>query len=239
MLSICLCDDDAASRKDVRELCEKITKELHVEGKYYEFSNAEALLVGCPPSPDIIFLDVIMGQLTGIDAAREIRKEDTSVTIVFMSNYATYAVEGYSVQAYRYLLKPVVEQRFRNELTDVFKDLSMRQRNTFTIRNEEGVFAVNPGKVMYIETKGNKNVCFNTTSGQHILCRGTMKHWDDAFEEFGFFRCHSAYLVNLAYVDEICSSDYLLLRDGSQIAVSRRRKTKLVKALTDYVSRRL
>jgi len=238
LITICICDDDGVSRELVKNLCTKMMDEQGLEGRFFEYKNAESFVMGCPSNPDILFLDVIMGKMTGIEAAKEIRKENTAVTIVFMSNYATYAVEGYSVQAYRYLLKPIVGQRFHDEMFDVFERLAMRRRNVFTVKNEQGTFAIDPGKVIYVETSGSKTVCLHTVDGQ-VNCRDSLKKWDNAFTGMGFFRCHSAYLVNLAYVQEVLANDVLKLSGGETLAVSRHRRAKLIEALAESVSGRL
>lgn len=237
-MKIAICDDDEQSRALVRRLSGKLLAKLGVQADFYEFASGEAFCVGCPADVDLVFFDVIMSGMTGVETAQVFRRENTVATIVFMSNYAAYAVEGYGVKAYRYLLKPITPRRFEDELSDAFKEIVLNRKNIFVLRNDQGVFTVDPGSLVFVETAGSKTLQFHRLQGD-VLARGQLKKWEASLSNLGFFRCHSSYLVNLSFVDSVLSSGEILLSTGDRVPVSKHRRRALDEALIDFASRRL
>lgn len=233
VLRAILCDDDALILKQVKGLLQQLGRELNIVFEIQCFTSAEELLFGYPQKADLLFLDVQMKKITGIEAARAIRQRDKLVSIVFMSSYAQYAVDGYEVQAYRYLLKPVSQIQFREEITDLALRLENSRKRSVYIATREVSYSLAPQDILYIETLPDKHLGFHCRSSR-IEVPGTIGSWENQLAEQDFFRCHHAYLVNLAYISRLGKED-LLLSDGSVLPVSRRRKKELSEAFYHYM----
>lgn len=238
MITVGICDDDATARADIRKLCELQAYREDVEVRFLEFSCAESLLIDYPDSLDIVFLDVIMGEMSGVEASHEVRRHDTNVMLVFMSNYAQYALDGYAVRAYRYLLKPVNPYQFGIEMEGVFHSLDEEKEARFVVRNDEGLFAIIPKDTRYIETMGGKNIRFKILDSE-VTCRGTLKQWEGKLASHGFFRCHNAVLVNLAFIESVLANGTVVLLNGEKLPVSRHRRKDLMESLSAFVRGRI
>lgn len=120
-LKIALCDDDTSSISRTEAYIRKICQGNTVSIEFYRFKDGAALLDNYPKELDLLFLDIEMPFVNGVEMAREIRRRDTHVVVVFMSNFEKYAIQGYEVGAWRYLLKPVTWERFQKELQIPFE----------------------------------------------------------------------------------------------------------------------
>ena len=115
-LNIALCDDDVKIISQVEDYITKICQNRAVSAEFYRYTDGAALLDNYPKELDILFLDIELPFVNGVDAAKEIRKRDSHVIVVFMSSFEKYAIRGYEVGAWRYLLKPITWEHFQKEL---------------------------------------------------------------------------------------------------------------------------
>lgn len=109
MLRIGICDDVYDARLVLRSALERILERRHVEGRFFEFSSGEGLLRWLESHAgelDLVFLDMEMGELDGMETARRLRALDVGLQLVFVTGYADHVFDGYSVGALGYLLKP-------------------------------------------------------------------------------------------------------------------------------------
>ena len=107
MIKVVLCDDEKKQRNTIKKYLDEICKEVNIEYVLLEFESGEKLLKEYPSDIDLAILDIQMDRLNGMDTAREIRKFDTNVDIIFITADSSFMQDGYEVRAYRYLLKPV------------------------------------------------------------------------------------------------------------------------------------
>ncbi len=99
MIYLALCDDDAVFRLKFKEMLTRVLDNAGIFHHIYEFESGEDLLENYPKKLDILFLDIQMKQLNGIETAKEIRIYDTQVDILFLTSIIDYAPEGYEVRA--------------------------------------------------------------------------------------------------------------------------------------------
>lgn len=152
------------------------------------------------PVWDLILLDIEMPLLNGMDTARQIRKADPDVLIIFITCLTQYAIEGYSVRALDYVLKPVQYYAFAAKLDQVCEILASRHRNSILVSCREGQIKLLPEQILYVEVQDH-TLCYHTsqlllhTTGTQSLARLA-----EELKDYGFARCHQAYLVNLRHV---------------------------------------
>lgn len=205
----------------------RLERELSIPLEISVFQSAESLLIAYPQHADMLILDVQMGKMSGIELARVIRRQDKTVSILFMSNYLQYAVEGYSVNAFRYLLKPISQTQFDHEVRDLLVCLERDRRKTVLLKTRSAQYAAAPQDIWYIETLPEKRLRFHFQNDQMDI-PGLIGTWEKQLASQGFFRAHNAYLINLSYIRKIEGS-CVVLTNGETLPVSRRRK----KALSD------
>jgi DNA-binding LytR/AlgR family response regulator len=237
MLWIAVCDDDESVLKNVEAQLNILGKELNIAFTTYFFHSAEELLMSYPQKVDLLFLDVQMPGMSGLGLAQKIRQHDSTISIVFMSNYAKYAVKGYKVQAYRYLLKPITTDIFREEIKDLILRLENSRKRTIFIATREKSYSLAPQDIMYIETLPGKHLDFHCQD-RKIEVPANLRPWEEKLQNYDFYRCHNAYLVNLAYVDRV-EKEQVILINGEILPVSRRKKAGLTDAFCHYLKNTL
>lgn len=236
-LRAAVCDDDSICRAAVKELLLRMEEELNIELEILEYPDGADLTEAYPKGLQLLFLDIEMPFMNGLDTAKEIRSRDGQVMLVFMSNFEKYAIRGYEFGAWRYLLKPVTWEQFERELRQPMEMLARKSTEFLYVKNSEGVFSVAYDDLCYAETNYKKNVNLHLP-GRELECYQSLSALETQLTGHAFFRCHSGFLVNLAQVAHI-GKDTLALKDGSTIPVSKHRRKELMAAFLDYAGKLL
>ena len=231
-LRVAICDDDTVCSAAVRALLLRMGEELRLDLDILEYSDGADLTENYPKGLDILFLDVEMPFLNGLDTARAIRERDQQIVLVFMSNYEKYAIHGYEFGAWRYLLKPVTWEQFSRELRQPIEALAQKHAEYLYVKNSDGVFSVAYDDLSYAETDYKKNVDLHL-NGRTLECYQSLTALERELGGHAFFRCHSGFLVNLAYVAHV-GKDSITLRDKHEIPVSKHRRKELMEAFLTY-----
>lgn len=177
MLRIAVCDDSSSDIASVVKHLKRLEQELSIQMEIAVFQSAESLLVAYPQHADMLILDVQMGKMSGIELARTIRRQDKTVSIIFMSNYLQYAVEGYSVNAFRYLLKPLNQTQFDYEVRDLLVSLERDKQKTILLKTRSAQYAASPQDILYIETLPKKHLRFHFQN-DHMDIPGLIGTWE-------------------------------------------------------------
>lgn len=181
---------------------------------------------------DLILLDVEMPGRNGIETAREIRKFDEQVIIMFITNMAQYAIHGYDVEAIDYVLKPVTYEDFALKMHKAMRYIRQNEKQQLIINTtEDGKVPLVISDIFYIEVVSHY-LNFHTKKGL-FESRGVMKEIEKQLESMNFFRCNQSYLVNLAYVKAIRGNEVIV--GGDSLPISRNRKNIFMEAFARYV----
>lgn len=182
----------------------------------------------------ILFLDVLLQQENGINIAKTIRITDRKIYIVFLASCIEYALDGYSVSASNYLLKPINYYSIEQELNKIICNLKIQNQDFLIIKNDTGIFKVYMENISFIETSG-RNTMVHLTNGNIILTYRKMKEYEQKLDS-SFYRCHNSYIVNMAFIDKIIQHDIYLL-DGEIISVSKPRRKKFIISFNEFYGR--
>ena len=230
-MKIAICDDEKIFLDSLEEKIYGILSKLDCE--VIPFSSAEALLSSAMDY-DLIFLDIEMGELDGMGAAKKIRETDFETPIVFLTSHIEMALEGYEVNAFRFLKKPVEEEKLRQTLQDI--QLMKASHKGVLIKAGGEEIVVIPSEVLFLESDNN-NVRIITSSGSYT----TRLKLSDAIETFNRIndtirKVHRCSAVNLDHVARLRDRE-AVLDDGSVIAVSRSCFADFKNALYEHVKK--
>ena len=234
MIRVGLVEDDEDYRRELCGFLDRYTAEYGETFHVRCFSDGAQLVFDYKPDYDVLLMDIEMPKLSGMDAARQVRALDPAVMILFVTNMAQYAIEGYSVQAKAYLLKPLNYYGFALEMQSAIASLQRRGTEYLLLSTDDGIVKVPESHIIYIETDGH-DLLFHGLN-EVYRTRMSMKEADQRFSGRSFARSSVSYLVNLAYVTGV-SADTVTVR-GETLQLSRNKRKDFLSALTAHVGRR-
>ncbi|MDV5106414.1 LytTR family DNA-binding domain-containing protein [Clostridium perfringens] len=168
MFSIALCEDNSLQREELKNNLSKVLDEIGVEYKLLTFETGEDLLREYPENLDMLFLDIQMGELTGMETARKVRKYDDKVEIIFITALWDYIQKGYEVRAFRYLIKPVKFKELQEQVTTCVENILHKRYTYITIKDKNNVLKIRTEDILFLETFERK-VIIHTNSQDYIV----------------------------------------------------------------------
>lgn len=209
-MRIAVCEDESLFRKQLIHYLEHTIRSLSL--KIEEFDSGEALLMEYEKGIryDVLFLDIEMKKVNGIDTAKRIRSYHGEEYIIFLTSHIEYAMDGYEVDAYRFLQKPVQEEKLRRALRELWA--TKREANTFIVHTSEGEAFLKKNEIVYIESIRN-DLYIHTIKQREYRTRKSMKETVRELESCGFFQCHRSYLINMDYLSSYDSKSVTLEYD--------------------------
>lgn len=228
-MRIAVCDDEELFRIEFKSVLDKVL--INAEYDIDTFSGGSSLYEAFIKEPfDLVFLDIEMPGIDGITLAKRLRALSENVHIVFLTSHIEYALEGYEVNALRYLVKPVDI----NKLGEVLKYIQDKKNNSrqIMIKQEGEDIVIDLSDVIYIESM-DKNVRIVTSKKEYIT-RYNISDYEEELKNNGFFRIHRSYLISLSKVKKIVKNDVVMDGDSS-LPVSRSNVKALKEALYSYV----
>ena len=225
--------------EDEREYAEQLEEYLHRYEKEHQetfsvtyYSDGDGIVQNFKGQFDIILLDIQMAFMNGMSAAEEIRKQDTQVVIIFITNMKQYALRGYAVDALDYVLKPVNYFAFSQRLARAVERIHRRVSKTIIVNIKGGMVKLDVSDICYLESVGH-SLIFHTVSGRYETW-GTMKSWEAELRDSHFVLGNKGYLINLAYVDSVRAG--VVTVHGEELVLSRSKKTGFMEELNKYWS---
>ena len=205
---IAVCDDQPAQLENLTKKLSLYAEARHIKFHIQTYPSAEAFLFDFSENRnfDLLFLDIEMAGMNGIQLARKIRAENETVQLCFITGYPDYMNQGYDVNALHYLLKPVsIEKLF--EVCDRFLKSTETQPRFFLFSLGKDVVRVYEKDLYYGEAQGHY-MLLHTRQGE-LKLRATVPELEKQLGE-GFFRSSRSFLVNLRYVTRITKTEILL-----------------------------
>lgn len=231
-MRIGICENDVVQRNFLKACLVKITEETGLEFELLEFNSGEELLENYTKM-NMIFLDINMEGINGIETAKEIRKFDSVIEIIFVSKLTNYLYEGYEVRAYRYLLKPIRYETIKEITIKCIKNIEMEK--SLVIKYKGKFIILNINEIAYIEVM-KKMLTIHTDDKKYVF-KMTLTKFEEKLSKHDFFRCHKSFLVNLNKVKEI--KDNIANVNDTYIPISKYRlkefRHKLTKILENSI----
>lgn len=231
MLRIAIIEDNESERQELSQVITNYFDEKQIAGEVKEYTNGDLFLNHYTGKNQfsLIFLDIDMPGKNGMETAECIRQIDAEVLLIFVTYMVQYAVQGYSVAACDFIVKPVVLEQLHIKLDSIIDRLLSRKK-MITIRMNDGLRQIKISDICFIEVFGRKLILH--TSNSQIEFYGTLKEMEKLLRYNNFAKCNKCYLVNLSYVSQIAGNEVVIADHSLQI--SRREKKHFIEALTRY-----
>lgn len=229
-IRMAICDDTPDDRQSIKDMVARYLDQhdYHLI-RIDEFPSGEALLAADAGEYDLVILDIFMGELNGIQTARELIRKNPGLQIIFCSTSNEFAAESYDVSALRYLTKPVHEEKLSATLDRYFyAHTTLRTLTYKKNRMDESVYL---NQILWIETGDHK--CIIHTKTEPIVTRTAFSQLCDQVQGADFVKPIRYALVSLQAVAAI-PTDVLSLIDGTRIPISRELRGEMKKAFSDY-----
>ncbi|WP_103020837.1 LytR/AlgR family response regulator transcription factor [Salinibacter altiplanensis] len=233
-------DDEPLARTGVRQLVEPLDN-VTIVGEATDGDEAVRQIKAQEPA--LVFLDVQMPEMSGLEVVREVGVEAMPLTI-FVTAYDQYALEAFEAHALDYLLKPIEEARFQEAMERARQQLRQTEADTlnqqlrgmlreyadeetsierFTVRSRDRIYFVDAEDVQWIESEGDY-VALHDGDDAHLV-RKTMKKLEEQLDADRFLRVHRSYIVNVEHIDELRPLDHgtyqLRMASGTPLKTSR------------------
>lgn len=232
ILNIAICEDETLWQEELLDILKK--NDVHNQWHYHTFSSGEDFLKNFTPGCyDLIFMDIYMGGINGVETITAIRKIDPEVFIAFISTSCDFAMEGYRLNVIKYLEKPLKEKDVLDavDLASLKKD--RQSQIELTIGGQKESFSEDT--ITYLEQQ-NKHIILNLTQGSSKTITGKLDDIAHLFPQPPFLRCHKSYLVNLAQVKKLDRTlQVFVLKNGKNVYIRRESLKKASKSFDAYI----
>ncbi len=228
-MRVAICDDENTQLSITKTSIENAYKSLDLIVDTYT-SGDKLLKVVDAVYYDLIILDIEMPGLNGIDTAKKLRKIEDKTAIVFLTSHVEYALEGYEVNALRYLTKPANPEKLSEIITYLLEQKKKDKR--ILLRNSEDVEMVCVADIYYMEAQ-DQMIRVVTAKGEYRN-RYNLGDYETELGAYGFFRIHRGYLINLGHVLRLTGRE-IVMEDSAAIPISRTKEKALKNALIHYV----
>lgn len=228
-MKIAICDDEAIFRESLKRRLEDYYHSLDVwiQG----FASGEDLLSGFERNQyDLLFLDIEMPGLDGFETAKRLKERFPDIVVIFLTSHTDLAMEGYEVQAFRFLAKPVVEEKLLAALRAFEDKLHKEQKITVT---ENGIQKfIRCSEIYYMKSE---NVYLQIATKKETYCiRKKMKELLGEIPQDMFLPVHRSYIINLKYVKSFNGKE-VILEDDVCIPVSKGKRDYFKQQMMRYM----
>ena len=226
-------DDEAQERQRLRGYLEQFGGECSCSFQIRKFPSGDHLLADYRPLYDILIFDIDMPGLSGMETARRVRATDPDVVILFVTNIAQYAINGYEVEAVDYIIKPIGYYDFTMKFRRALAKAEKRGGNSIMLDTVEGQKKVLIAELLYVEVLSHYLI-FHTAS-EEFRVRGRMADCEQQLLGYGFCRVHKSYLINLRHLSGLRNGNSEALLGSLAVPVSRSFRDALLQSYLRYL----
>lgn len=228
-MNIVICDDEPEFAEQLTRLVKVIGAKKDWSLQCEAFFSPHALLKADLASVQVVFLDIEMPEMDGLEVAQQLRARYPDIIIVFVSSWIKYAPSVFGVNAFRYLLKNSVKEELE-PCFDAIQEQVLAGRESISIKTKDKPVDVSLNDILYFEGTPKRIVLlhFKAENAPHLECMGKLSDFEDALRDKGFLRIQKSFLVNITYVDKM-KNYTAFLRTGTELKVSEKNYSALCK----------
>lgn len=240
MIKALIIDDEVNNREKLRNLIVRNCPNIEIAG---EASSVRSGITAIrDKDPDLVFLDIRMGDGSGFDLLK--RFDNIDFKVIFVTAYEEFAFKAFRFSAVDYLLKPVdpdelidavskvavqIVQESNKQLDILSESIQLGRFKKIALRDADNIHLINIGDIIHCDSDGNY-VRFVINNENEILVSKQLKEYDELLSDYGFFRVHKSFLINMAHAKRFEKADggFVMMSDESRIPVASRKRERLM-----------
>lgn len=221
LMNVVICDDNATFIRLFKNMMEAQFALRDWQFQFCTYQSGQDLLEADLSTVHAVFLDIDMPGMNGIQVAKQIRERYPEMVIIFVTAFLQYAVDGYSVEALRYLLKSNLTKELPPCLDAIYEKVFTTQE-TILLRNTSSNTTARLKDILYLEGTPQAHTIVHFNSRNTVDCIGKISEYEDILSDKGFLRIQRSYLVNCIHITGLCSYTATLI-NGETLSISRKR----------------
>lgn len=229
MLNIAICDDEEKYVLQTKEKVINILKDFEFEISTYTSGRD---IISDSKRIDILFIDIEMPDLSGIETIKILRESNPSVIVFIITNYTNYVTDVFRVGTFQFLKKPLNEDDLKYDLLRAI-DVYKKEHFQIKIRENDKIRIIDISKIKYLEIY-QKELKFRLLK-EEIIIRGKIAEYEEILQMYGFAKTHKSFLINMAYIKRIGQNELELEGVNELIPLSRNYKDTLLSAFNKYL----
>ena len=231
MNRIAIVEDEAEARASLRDNLVRYAKAHEREIQTEEFNGAIEFLEKYKGNFDLLLIDINMPNMSGMEMAQKLREIDRQVLIIFETSMQQYALQGYTVSAFDFILKPISYERLSACLDRAFSLIDKRESKQIVIKAAGAITCVDASEIMFVEIVHHR-IIFHTLHGKYN-CYGSLLDVEKQLPPGEFARANMSYIVNLRYAKKIRNGEVII--GDTPIRMTRTCKKTFMSALARYL----
>lgn len=227
MVRIAIVEDDAEYAGILVGYIQRYIKETKEIISFEQFSNGVNFIEDYRGRFDIVFMDIAMPYMNGLEAAKQLRENDGNICLIFITTFAKLAIRGYEVNALDFIVKPVTYELFRMRLDKAVDYCKRNMDSNIYLACSIGIRRVSYSDIGYVES--DKHYIVYHVKSEELRTRGTMRLMWDKLIDRGFAPIRNSTLVNLTHVSRFHGNEVVV--DGEVLPIARSAKKEFLRAL--------
>lgn len=233
MITIAIVEDDKKSAKILQDYILRYSEEKQEPLAVECFENGLNFISDYEASCDIALMDIEMPHMNGLDTARKLREFDSQIPLIFITNMAQYAINGYEVQALDFMVKPIEYFNFSLKLDKAIRICKKLHGYQIYVPSEQGTVKIDIADLIYIESA--KHYLYLHTSKETFRLRSTMGDFIAQLPTGRFSCCSKSFCVNLEWISRYQGNSVFV--NGKELSISRSYKKTFIDQMTMYINR--
>lgn len=232
-VKIAVVEDDVIQSDLLKQYIERYSSENQVEYSLSRFERVDAFLLNGENGFDVVFMDIELPDGNGMEVVRKMREYDKTTLVIFVTNLAQYAVKGYEVRAFDFIVKPVSYYNFSLKFMSALENLETNRDIEVWIKNKTVKMKLFAAQITYIDVFQH-DLTYHTADGNKYTVSGSITEASNKLQNSSFSFCNRCYLVNLRYVTQVTQTQVMV--DGQWLQISRNKRAQFIKDLNDYLA---
>ena len=234
-IGMAICDDDRVFLNNISDAIKKDSEKLDIQPQIYLCDSGEQLLnlIGDEKKKlSVVFLDIDMPGMSGLEVARKIRDSKSKIILIFISAHEQYVFESIEYTPFRYIRKNRVSQELFRALKSVYERLKTEEDHSIVVKTEDGKEKITHSEIIYYEVESRKLSIYLKSRGK-LVTRKTIKELYNEMNDDFFVKIHSGCAVNVRCIEAFSNFDITLI-NGRKLPVSRRRMKEIKSTILQY-----